>query len=102
MFRGRAHALDMHQAGRTIALLAGIIFVTLLVGACSTAQTGAQGQWTFGPTLPPSSAAPSAGAPSGPASSAGTPAAASSAPSAATPGGSQAPVGTFGPGTSSA
>ena len=45
----------MHRVPQFNALVAaGLLFVMLfLVGACSTAQTGAQGQWTFGPTVPP-------------------------------------------------
>jgi len=58
----------MHRAPRINALVAGCLLVVtmVVVGACSTAQTGSQGQWTLGPTLAPSSAAPSGAAPAVP------------------------------------
>jgi len=78
------------------ALIAGtlLVLISVAAGACSTAQSGAQGQWTFGPTLPPSSATPSGAAPAG--SGAAPPA------SGNPPAGSPPAVPSVGPATSSA
>jgi len=68
----------MHRAPRLNALVAAglLAAAVVLVSACSSAQTGSQGQWTFGPALAPSSAAPSGAAPaSAPAVPSGAPAA---------------------------
>jgi hypothetical protein len=81
-------------------LLTGLaISAGLSTQACSTNSEAAGAGWTFGPTLSSSPAA------SGAAPTASGPTAsdfASAFPSGAIPGGSQAPAGTIGPGTSSA